>query len=92
MRVWSPHLTLSAFVGLASLVIGGGTWGSSSSENRMDRIRNTAWAIGITTAVSGIALALGRPLDENEKAAGLLTVIGVAFVFGVLTLGVLAYS
>lgn len=65
-------------VGLAGLVIGGGTYFSSDGGDQLSRARTTLIAMVITTAISTLLFVFGRPFDENEKQFGLLSFVGAA--------------
>ncbi len=78
-------------VGVGALVIGGGVWWEYSDGDQAGRVRATCWAVGLTAAILGLLNALGRPLDEDERAPNLLTVIGVISIFGLALLVTLAW-
>jgi hypothetical protein len=78
-------------IGLAALIFGVGTWSQSNSTDRMARIRTTAWVVAIVSGISGLLFVLGRPMDENEKEPGLLTVIGVLAILALALLITIAW-
>jgi hypothetical protein len=84
-------LNSAGVVGVVVLVFGIGAWMSGDDSDRLSRIRNTCWVVGIATVVAGLLFLFGRPMDEKEKQPGLLTVIGVISVLALATLVTLAW-
>jgi hypothetical protein len=79
-------LNTAGVIGVGALVIGGGVYlsgndGVNTPEQRSAHARTTLFVMLGVSAVFGLLLLIGRPLDEDEKAAGLLTVIGCAYLF-----------
>lgn len=69
-------------VGVGALVVGGVFYsGADSAGSPAERAKTALLAMGVASVIFGAVFLLGRPLDESEKQPGLLTVIGVAYLF-----------
>ncbi|WP_375430699.1 zinc ribbon domain-containing protein [uncultured Friedmanniella sp.] len=79
-------LNTMGVAGVVMLVVGGSVWQGSSAADDYSRVRNTAIAMSAAGAIAGLLMFFGRPLDENEKAFGLLTFIGVVNVIAYASL------
>jgi hypothetical protein len=72
--------------GLGMVVIGGYVWVSSKASDPLKPVRNTALAVSVTGLIGALLFFTGRPLDEEEKEPGFLTVLGVLTVIMCATL------
>jgi hypothetical protein len=87
-------LNVFGIAGVVMLVVGIGTWNSMEAGQPYQRVKWSAIAMGAAGLVAAFLMAVGRPMDENEKSFGILTFIGVANVIvfaGLLSLG-LSYA
>lgn len=93
--IWSSSivaaLNTAGVIGVATLTIGAIVWSQGDSADPIRRVRVTAIAVGITAAVASFIHFVGRPMEGDELEVGFLTIIGVANLLAIATLGVLAW-